>query len=109
MTRFELVGRKALVTGGARGLGAGIAEALARAGAAVMIADVLEPEGKATADAVARLGVISGFVRPDGTDEADWEASSAPAIGRLGRLDVLVADPRSLYAPLLLHLDPPPD
>ena len=35
MSVYELTGRKALVTGGARGLGAGMAEALARAGAAV--------------------------------------------------------------------------
>ena len=37
MSKFDLTGRKALVTGGARGLGAGMAEALAAAGAAVMI------------------------------------------------------------------------
>jgi NAD(P)-dependent dehydrogenase (short-subunit alcohol dehydrogenase family) len=106
MTRFELVGRKALVTGGARGLGAGIAEALARAGAAVMIADVLEPEGKATADAVARLGVISGFVRLDVTDEADWEAAIAATIGELGGLDVLVNNAGILIASLVVDVDP---
>ena len=39
---FDLTGRMALVTGSARGLGAGMAEALARAGAAVMIGDLLE-------------------------------------------------------------------
>src|SRR5260370_4198890 len=106
MTRFELVGRKALVTGGARGLGAGIAEALARAGAAVMIADVLEPEGKATADAVARLGVISGFVGLDVTDEADWEAAIAATIGELGGLDVLVNNAGILIASLVVDVDP---
>ena len=36
---YDLTGRKALVTGSARGLGAGMAEALARAGAAVVIGD----------------------------------------------------------------------
>ena len=106
MNRFELVGRKALVTGGARGLGAGIAEALARAGAAVMIADVLEPEGKATADAVARLGVISRFVRLDVTDEADWEAAIAATIGELGGLDVLVNNAGILIASLVVDVDP---
>ena len=38
MSVYELTGRKALVTGGGRGLGAGMAEALARAGAAIVIA-----------------------------------------------------------------------
>jgi NAD(P)-dependent dehydrogenase (short-subunit alcohol dehydrogenase family) len=41
MTAHDLTGRKALVTGGARGLGAGMAEALARAGASIMIGDIL--------------------------------------------------------------------
>ncbi len=43
---YELTGRTALVTGGARGLGAGMAEALARAGAAVMIGDLRDEEGR---------------------------------------------------------------
>ena len=51
MTDFNLTGRKALVTGGARGLGAGMAVALAEAGAAVMIGDVLEAQGRDTAAA----------------------------------------------------------
>jgi len=41
MSMYDLTGRKALVTGGARGLGAGMAAALARAGAAVVIGDIL--------------------------------------------------------------------
>lgn len=52
MSVYDLTGRKALVTGGARGLGAGMAEALARAGAAVVIGDIQEEAGKATADAL---------------------------------------------------------
>src|SRR6266487_1928520 len=61
MSVFELHGRKALVTGGARGLGAGMAEALARAGAAVAVADIREDIGKATADALAQSGVTAGI------------------------------------------------
>jgi 3alpha(or 20beta)-hydroxysteroid dehydrogenase len=49
MSKFDLTGRKALVTGGARGLGAGMAEALTKAGAAVMIGDILGDVGRATA------------------------------------------------------------
>ena len=45
MSVWDLNGRKALVTGGARGLGQAMAEALAGAGASVMIGDVLDELG----------------------------------------------------------------
>ena len=41
MTQVDLNGKRALVTGGARGFGAAIAQAIAEAGASVMIADIL--------------------------------------------------------------------
>jgi 3alpha(or 20beta)-hydroxysteroid dehydrogenase len=53
MSKFDLGGRKALVTGGARGLGAGMAAALSKAGAVVMIGDVLTDVGRETAKAIA--------------------------------------------------------
>ena len=49
MSEKSLAGRKALVTGGARGIGAAIAEALTNAGASVMIGDILADLGKETA------------------------------------------------------------
>ena len=49
----QLSGRKALVTGGARGIGAAIAQALGKAGASVMIGDILEARGRETAAAQA--------------------------------------------------------
>ena len=67
MSACDLTGRKALVTGGARGLGAGMAEALARAGAAVIIGDVRAELGKATADAVKQTGATADFVHMDVT------------------------------------------
>jgi 3alpha(or 20beta)-hydroxysteroid dehydrogenase len=106
MNSFELTGRKALVTGGARGIGAATAEALAHAGASVMIGDVLEAEGKATADAIAKTGATAGFVKLDVTDEADWEAAIATTIAELGGLDVLVNNAGILTASLIVDTDP---
>ncbi|SDN87672.1 NAD(P)-dependent dehydrogenase, short-chain alcohol dehydrogenase family [Klenkia soli] len=90
MSVFDLAGRKALVTGGARGLGQGMAEALARNGASVVVADLLDVEGAAVAEQLAKEGVTAGFVHLDVTDEASWEAGIAEAAELLGGLDVLV-------------------
>jgi 3alpha(or 20beta)-hydroxysteroid dehydrogenase len=90
MSIFDLTGRKALVTGGARGLGAGMATALAKAGAAVMIGDVLADVGQATAKALVETGAKAGFVTLDVTDEASWEKAVAATIADLGGFDILV-------------------
>ncbi len=66
MSVYDLTGRKALVTGGARGLGAGMAEALARAGAAVVIGDIREDLGQDTVDAIKKSGGDAAFLPLDG-------------------------------------------
>lgn len=101
MSVYDLTGRKALVTGGAQGLGAAQAEALAKAGAAVVIADVQEVAGKATAD---RIGC--GFVPLDVTDDAAWETAIGAAIDQLGGLDVLVNNAGVEISGLVVDLDP---
>ncbi|MDA9502407.1 SDR family NAD(P)-dependent oxidoreductase [Bradyrhizobium sp. CCBAU 11357] len=90
MSEKSLDGRKALVTGGARGIGAAIAEALARSGAAVMIGDILDDVGKDSAGQIARLGVKTGFVHLDVTDDAQWEKATAATIATLGGYDILI-------------------
>jgi NAD(P)-dependent dehydrogenase (short-subunit alcohol dehydrogenase family) len=85
MAQEVLAGRHALVTGGARGLGAAMAQALAAAGAAVMIGDVLEDLAGETAKA------CGGHATPlDVTDEASWEQAVAATVEQLGGLDILV-------------------
>jgi 3alpha(or 20beta)-hydroxysteroid dehydrogenase len=106
MSVFELHGRKALVTGGARGLGAGMAEALGRAGAAVAIADIREDIGKATADALAKSGVTARFVPLNVTDEASWEAAIAQTINVLGGLDIVVNNAGIEISELVVDLNP---
>lgn len=81
MSGYDLTGRKALVTGAARGLGAGMAEALAKAGAAVVIADINEELGRETADALKQTGASAAFVPLDVTDDASWEAAITATIG----------------------------
>jgi NAD(P)-dependent dehydrogenase (short-subunit alcohol dehydrogenase family) len=90
MSKFDLTGRKALVTGGARGLGAGMAEALAKAGAAVMIGDILADVGQATVKTLRESGAKAGFVNLDVTDDASWEKAVAATIAELGGFDILV-------------------
>lgn len=86
MTAQVLQGRKALVTGGARGIGAAIAQTLSAAGAAVMIGDVLEDAALETA------GTLAGAhgVRLDVTDEASWQAAVDAAVRSLGGFDLLI-------------------
>jgi 3alpha(or 20beta)-hydroxysteroid dehydrogenase len=103
---YDLSGRKALVTGGARGLGAGMAEALARAGAAVVIADIQEDLGKATVDTLKDAGWKAAFVPLDVTDDANWEAAVSTAIGELGGLDILVNNAGVELSGLVVDLDP---
>src|SRR4051812_29609681 len=103
---YDLNGRKALVTGGARGLGQGMAEALAKAGASVVIADIAEDLGKATADSLKDSGATAAFVSLDVTDDANWEEAITAAISELGGLDILVNNAGVELSGLVVDLDP---
>jgi 3alpha(or 20beta)-hydroxysteroid dehydrogenase len=106
MTVFELTGRRALVTGGARGLGAGMAQALAAAGASVMIADVLKDVGEKTAADIAGTGATAGFVQLDITSDAEWEAAVAHTVAELGGLDIVVNNAGVEVTQLIVDTDP---
>jgi 3alpha(or 20beta)-hydroxysteroid dehydrogenase len=105
MSKFDLTGRKALVTGGARGLGAGMAEALAKAGAAVMIGDILEEAGRATAKTIAASGAKTGFVTLDVTSDASWEKAVSATIAALGGFDILINNAGIEITSLLINVE----
>ena len=86
----SLQGKVALITGGARGLGAEIAQTLARAGAQIVITDILDELGRATAANINAGGGSATFVAHNVTSEADWENAVAGAIKVFGGLDILV-------------------
>ncbi|RKT53528.1 SDR family NAD(P)-dependent oxidoreductase [Saccharothrix australiensis] len=82
---LEFEDRVVLVTGGANGIGAGVARKLAGLGARVVVADVDTAGGEAVADAVGGL-----FVPCDVRDPRDSEAAVAEAVRACGGLDVAV-------------------
>ncbi|MGI5207861.1 glucose 1-dehydrogenase [Spirillospora sp. CA-108201] len=79
-------GKIALISGGARGIGAASARALAAEGARIVIGDILDDEGRAVADA---LGDAARYVHLDVTSEADWAAAVETAVAEFGALNVL--------------------
>ncbi|BBY97509.1 SDR family oxidoreductase [Mycolicibacterium fallax] len=83
----RLAGKVALISGGARGMGASHAAAMVAQGASVMLADLLDDEGAAVA---AELGDAARYVHLDVTDADGWAAAVAATVAAFGRLDVLV-------------------
>ncbi len=87
---MRLEGKVALISGGARGLGAADALLFAREGAKVVIGDVLEVEGREVEAQISGNGGDVLFIRLDVTSEADWQRAIEATIGRFGKLDILV-------------------
>lgn len=98
MTTVRLTGVRALVTGGARGIGAAIARRLTAEGARVAILDLMD-----ASELAAELGGV--FVRVDLSDPADTRERVAEAITALGGVDVLVNSAGVFRLVELLDLD----
>jgi NAD(P)-dependent dehydrogenase (short-subunit alcohol dehydrogenase family) len=84
---MRLLNRVAIVTGGARGIGAGIARCLAAEGARIGIIDL---DGPAAAETAGRLGVEALGVGADVAQEYEARDATERIVAHLGRLDVLV-------------------
>jgi 3alpha(or 20beta)-hydroxysteroid dehydrogenase len=83
----RLAGKVALISGGARGMGASHVRTLVAEGAKVVFGDILDDEGKAVA---AELGDAARYVHLDVTKPEQWESAVATAISEFGGIDVLV-------------------
>ena len=86
----RLDGKVALISGAARGIGGETAQLMARAGARVVIGDVLDDRGQQTVEEIRAAGGTADYVHLDVTKEDDWLAAIGLATGRHGKLDVLV-------------------
>ena len=87
---MRLEGKVAIISGGARGMGAAEAKLFAREGAKVIICDVLEDEGRQTEAEINEVGGDAVFVKLDVTSQDEWENAVNTAIERFGKLDILV-------------------
>ncbi len=86
----RLQDKVAIITGAGRGIGAAIAHAFAREGAAVVIAERDPATGQACADAIAATGAEALFVDTDVTSDTAVEAAAEATLARFGRIDILV-------------------
>lgn len=87
---MRLAGKVAIISGAASGMGAATARRFGKEGASVVIADMLEAEGKAVADSIVKAGGKATFMLLDVTDEAAWKKVADATVAAYGKLDILV-------------------
>jgi 2-deoxy-D-gluconate 3-dehydrogenase len=87
---IDLSGKTAIVTGGAKGIGLGIVQRLAEAGANVVIADIDEEVGSASAESLKGSNLKASFVKTDVSLEGDVQAAVDFALNTYGSVDILV-------------------
>lgn len=86
----RLADKSAIVTGAGQGIGAAIARAFAREGAAVMIAEKNQDAGQQVANDINTAGGQARFVRTDVTDQSDIDKMVLQAESAFGAVDILV-------------------
>src|SRR5687768_17286496 len=96
----DLTGKVAIITGAARGQGAAEARLFAERGAKVLLTDLLEAEGAATANSI---GEAARFVRHDVSSAQDWATVVETARREFGTVDVLVNNAGILWTKPLLE------
>lgn len=87
---INLNGKTAIVTGGAMGIGFGIAYRLAEAGANIVIADLDEKAGNASAEELQKNGWKAAFIQTDVSHEDDVKLATDFAVATYGAIDILV-------------------
>ncbi len=87
---LDINGKTALVTGGARGLGAAAAKKLAGAGANVFITDILDELGEATVAEIREAGGSATYFHHDVRSEDEWKNAVEACVAEYGGLDVLL-------------------
>lgn len=86
----RLRGQTAIVTGGAKGIGFGIAKKLAEEGANILIADILKEESEAAVNAIEKMGVISDYFLCDVTKVDQIFAMTKFCEEKFGKIDILI-------------------
>lgn len=89
---MRLDGKVALITGGASGMGASMARIFAGEGAKVVVADMLEAEGRKIVGEITRANGAAIFQKLDVSSEAEWQDAIAATLAAYGKLDILVND-----------------
>jgi len=87
---MRLENKVALISGGARGMGAVEAKLFAEEGAKVIIGDMLEEEGRKVEAKINEAGGECVFVSLDVSSEEAWQNAVNEAVSRYGKLDILV-------------------
>src|SRR5512137_2921099 len=85
-----LTNRVAIITGGARGIGKGIALKFAEEGCSPVITDVLDSEGKKALDEISGKGMDGLFIRCDVSDSRQVQNMVDQVMAKFGKVDILV-------------------
>ena len=101
----QVAGKVALVTGGSSGIGAAVAELLAREGAKVVVTDIDDLKGPEIVAGIKKAGHEAVFLHQDVTSEPRWEEVVADVGQRYGRLDILVSNAGiGIAVPSIVHM-----